>query len=73
MTSNYVPMETAVIDFAHKWGPELGTPEYSEFIEDLRVVCVAAQMSFRSCQKANQFVDDTGDAFLTLIKMHKIK
>lgn len=73
MKSNYIPMGTAVIDFAHKWGPELGIPEYNEFMDDLRVVCAASQMSFRSCQQANQFVDGTGDVFLKNIPMHPIE
>ena len=73
MKEKYYPMGVAVIDFAHKWGPKLGTPEYSEFIEDLRVVCAAAQMSFRTCQKADQFVDGTGDVFLGSVKVHPIE
>ena len=61
-----------LLAFAHKYGPPQGTPEYAQFMEDLRVVVVEANLSFRHDQKTGQFTDGTGDKFLSLCKVHQL-
>lgn len=54
-----------VTKFAHKYAGPSGTPEYAQFVEDLRHVVIAAQLQFRHSQKAGKFTDGVGDLYLT--------
>jgi hypothetical protein len=62
----------ALLDFAHKYGPKVGTSEYAAFMNDLRVVVVEAQRHFRYEQVTGQFTDGGGDKFLSLCRTHNI-
>ncbi len=67
------PYTFAVLDFARKWGPKVGTEEYGKFLEDLRVVCVQAQKNFRLTQVKGGFGDGNGDNFLSHCPTHTIE
>jgi hypothetical protein len=45
-----------------KWNP--GPERHAEFVEDIRTLCIEAQVMFRKDQKDGNFVDGTGDLFL---------
>lgn len=53
----------AVSNFLRKYKPE-GVRAGAEFVEDVRLLVIAAKVNFRQSQIDKEFVDETGDSYL---------
>lgn len=70
---NSLGPETRITEIVAAFVDKHCAQERDVFMEDLRVLCIEIERSFRDTQRRGDFVDGTGDKFLAVCETHKIQ